>query len=198
MLSEYQQQLRDRVGGATVNTPPAPWRFPSNAYKYLPIGGLQGVGFGIDPGDGSDLLMVTSMDGHGVIDPRTYAKVARDRDPDPDFFQPSGVDLSCQGLGPLAGIRVPIAGLFGGGLHATTEDGLTIDVVAPEWPNHRVLLSTNGGTYQNPPGLDWWPIFDDTGHGELRAAGFSPTGRTVVIATSSDITIFIRDVSTTT
>ncbi|WP_404870651.1 hypothetical protein ACI1MP_36490 [Kitasatospora griseola] len=33
-----------------------------------------------------------------------------------------GPDLSCPGFGPLAGTEVRIAGLFGGGLHSTSED----------------------------------------------------------------------------
>ncbi|MGW5670128.1 hypothetical protein [Micromonospora sp. NPDC003776] len=76
----------------------------------------------------------------------------------------------------LAGTRVRIAGLLGGGLHATTDDGWTIDVVAPEWPNHRILLSADGGGYEGPPGTTWWHVFH-ADYSELRAAGFSPINR---------------------
>jgi hypothetical protein len=34
----------------------------------------------------------------------------------------------------------------------------------------------------------------DQGHGELRSAGFSPSGRTLVVATSSDVKLFVRSV----
>jgi hypothetical protein len=84
-----------------------------------------------------------------------------------------------------------IAGLFGGGLHATTGDGWTIDVVSPEWPHDRVLLSADGGSYDGPPGGTWWHIFD-ANYSELRAAGFSPSGQTLAVATISDLTLWTR------
>ncbi|MBL7626224.1 hypothetical protein [Frankia nepalensis] len=154
---------------------------------------MLGVGFGNHSHDGRDLLVVVSHDGHGVIDTRDYAKLIRDRDPDASDLLPSDDDLSVPGLGLLAGTRVRIAGLFGGGLHSTTSDGWAIDVVAPEWLRHRVLLSSDGGRYEGPSGTDWWHIFQ--AHSELRAAGFSPSGRSLVIATSSDVTLLIRYLS---
>ena len=191
MTSRHQQELRERVLAAAVVAPPAPWRRPAGAYTYLPVGGLLGVGFGTHPDDGRDLLLVVSTDGHGVVDTRDYGKLARDRDPDPDNALPAGDDLSVPGLGPLAGRRVRIAGLCGGGLHSVTEDGWSVDVAAPDWPSHRVLLSTNGGRYDGPPGTHWWHIFH-AHYSQLRAAGFSPSGRSLVVATSSDITLLIR------
>jgi hypothetical protein len=106
---------------------------------------------------------------------------------------PTGPDLSCPGLGPLAGTRIRIAGLFGGGLHATTGDGWSIHVVAPAWPNERILLSSDGDIYRGSVGTYWWHIFHSD-YSELRAAGFSPSGRTLVVATSSDITLWHRAV----
>lgn len=85
-----------------------------------------------------------------------------------------------------------IAGLFGGGLHTTTADGWTLEVVAPEWPHERVLLSTDGGLPHNTRhGQGWWHLFH-AAHAELRAVGFSPTGRTLAVATSSDLTLWTR------
>jgi hypothetical protein len=80
--------------------------------------------------------------------------------------------------------------LFGGGLHATTDDGWTVDMVAPEWPHRRVILSADGGPNDGPAGSTWWHVFNDEQHGELRAAGFSPSGRTLVMATASDVKLF--------
>lgn len=37
-----------------------------------------------------------------------------------------------------------IAGLFGGGLHSASGDGWTVDVITAEWPNERVILSSDG------------------------------------------------------
>ncbi|WP_218824524.1 hypothetical protein [Asanoa hainanensis] len=161
-------------------------------WSCVPFGGLLGVGFGEHPETGEDLLMVVSGDGFGLLEVATGTKIARDRDPDSEVSTPDGPDLACPGIGVLAGSRVRIAGLFGGGLHTTTEDGRTIDVVSPEWPHHRVILSADGGRNSGEPGNTWWHVFSDEGHGEFRAAGFSPTGRTLAIATASDVTLFMR------
>ncbi|MEU9288232.1 hypothetical protein AB0D57_26905 [Streptomyces sp. NPDC048275] len=51
--------------------------------------------------------MVVSRDGHDLFDAVTEEKIARDRDPDPDEHTPdASPDLSCPGLGPIAGSRV--------------------------------------------------------------------------------------------
>ncbi len=194
MISEYQQQLRDRYLAAPVMPPPDPWRSPLERLTRIPIGGLLGVGFATNPTNGHDLIMVVSSQGHGLFDALSGKKIARDRNPDPDLETPTGPDLSCPGIGPLTGSQVRIAGLFGGGLHSTTDDGWTLDVVAPDWPHHRVLLSEDGGLCRGPAGEHWWNIFH-ANYSELRTAGFSPSGRTLVIATSSVITLFIRPAS---
>ncbi|MEW1914222.1 hypothetical protein AB0442_38385 [Kitasatospora sp. NPDC085895] len=191
MISDYQQRLRERFLSVPVVAPPAPWRPVFN--RRIPIGGLLGIGFVPAPDDGRDLLMVVSRDGHGLFDTVTGEKIARDRDPDPDDSTPDAQpDLSCPGLGPVSATRVRIAGLFGGGLHTTTHDGWTLEVVSPEWPHDRVLLSADGGIPHNGPhGEDWWHIFDSN-YSELRAAGFSPSGYTLAVATSSDLTLWTR------
>jgi hypothetical protein len=192
VLTEYQRQLREKYLAAPQVDPPEPWQVMEGPWPYIPVGGLQGVGFGVHPDTGDDLLMVVSMDGFGLIDTRTGATIARDRQPDPEVATPEGPDLACPGIGVLAGTRVRIAGLFGGGLHATTDDGWTVAVVAPEWPGQRVILSADGGADDGLPGRTWWHVFNDERHGELRAAGFSPSGRTMVVATASDVTLFCR------
>jgi hypothetical protein len=68
-------------------------------------------------------------------------------------------------------------------------------LVAPEWPHQRVILSADGGRNDGPAGSTWWHVFNDEQHGELRAAGFSPSGRTLVVATASDVTLFRRQES---
>ncbi|WP_035838991.1 hypothetical protein [Kitasatospora azatica] len=189
MISDYQQRLREQFLSVPVIPLPVPWRPVLD--RRTPIGGLLGIGFATAPDDGRDLVMVVSVDGHGLFDAATGEKIARDRDPDgstPD----AEPDLSCPGLGPIAATRVHIAGLFGGGLHTTTQDGWTLEVVSPEWPHDRVLLSADGGIPHNGPhGESWWHIFD-ANYSELRAAGFSPSGRTLAVATSSDLTLWTR------
>ncbi|MEU6348707.1 hypothetical protein ABZ896_05210 [Streptomyces sp. NPDC047072] len=190
MITTYQQQLRERYLAATVTPAPEPWRPVLD--HTTPIGGLLGIGFAVHPDSGHDLVMVVSSDGHGLFDAVTGEKIARDRDPDLDTSTPDAhPDLTCPGLGPIAGVPVRIAGLFGGGLHSTTPDGWTLDVVSPDWPHDRVILSADGGSHNGPAGGTWWHVFHSD-HSELRAAGFSPTGRTLTVATSSDLTLWTR------
>ncbi|PWJ06089.1 hypothetical protein DKG34_17490 [Streptomyces sp. NWU49] len=190
-LSAYRRAMRDRLLAAPVVPAPEPWQ-PVFASR-VPVGGLLGIGFATHPDSGHDLVMVVSGDGHGLFDAVTGEKIARDRDPDPEDSTPDAVaDLSCPGLGPITGSRVRIAGLFGGGLHTTTSDGWTLEVVSPAWPNDRVLLSGDGGLpHAGPHGERWWHIFHSH-YSELRAAGFSPSGRTIAVATSSDISLWTR------
>nr|WP_202545546.1 hypothetical protein [Streptomyces sp. SID5606] len=183
--------LRDRLLAAPVVPAPAPWR-PVFEYPYgVPVGGLLGIGFASHPESGHDLVMVVSRDGHGLFYAVTGEKIARDRDPEHDT-PAEAADLTCPGLGPIADSRVHIAGLFGGGLHTTTEDGWTLEAVAPAWPNDRVLLSADGGLpHSGPHGERWWHIFHSD-YSELRAFGFSPSGETIAVATSSDLSLWTR------
>ncbi|RDG36997.1 hypothetical protein DVH02_17105 [Streptomyces corynorhini] len=192
-LSAYQQALRGRLLDAAVIPAPEPWRRVFAHERGAPIGGLLGIGFAAHPQSGHDLVMVVSSDGHGLFDAVTGEKIARDRDPDLDDCTPDAVpDLACPGLGPIAGSRVRIAGLFGGGLHTTTEDGWVLEAVTPAWPNDRVLLSCDGGLpHSGPHGERWWHIFHSA-HSQLRAFGFSPSGETIAVATSSDVTLWTR------
>jgi hypothetical protein len=136
--------------------------------------------------------MVVFRDGHGLFDGITGERMARDRDPDPATSTPDAhPDLACPGLGPVAGTEIRIAGLFGGGLHSTTQDGWTVGVVRPDWPHDRIILSADGGANNGAAGGTWWHVFH-CDYSELRTAGFSPAGRTLAIATSSDLTLWTR------
>ncbi|TQJ89623.1 hypothetical protein [Streptomyces sp. SLBN-31] len=192
-LPYYQRALRNRILAAPVVPAPAPWR-PVFEYQYgVPVGGLLGIGFATDPDTGHDLVVVVSHDGHGLFDAVTGEKSARDRDADPkDSSRAADPAMWCPGLGPVAGSRVRIAGLFGGGLHTTSGDGWKLEVLAPAWPNERVLLSRDGGLpHSGPHGEHWWHIFHSN-YSELRTAGFSPSGQTLAVATSSDISLWTR------
>ncbi|MHC5906527.1 hypothetical protein ACVNF4_21870 [Streptomyces sp. S6] len=185
-FSPYQQAMRERLLAAPVVPAPEPWR----RVAYTPVGGLLGIGFAVRPDTGDDLVMVVSNDGHGLFDAVTGEKIARDPEGD---FPDSDPDLTCPGLGPVAGHRVHIAGLFGGGLHTGASGGWALQVVAPAWPNERVLLSRGSGLpHSGPHGERWWHLFHSN-YSELRAAGFSPSGRTLAVATSSDLSLWIRE-----
>ncbi|TLS45738.1 hypothetical protein FE633_13305 [Streptomyces montanus] len=190
MITEYQQRIRERYLAAPVMAAPTPWRSVQD--RRIPIGGLLGIGFAVHPVTGHELVMVVSHNGHGLFDAVTGEKIARDHDPDTATSTPDAhPDLACPGLGPVAGTPVRISGLFGGGLHRTTPDGWTLDVVSPDWPHDRVILSADGGAHQGPPGGTWWHVFHSN-YSELRTAGFSPSGCTMAVATSSDLTLWTR------
>ncbi|MEV4228586.1 hypothetical protein AB0J81_16085 [Streptomyces bobili] len=191
-LSDYQLAMRDRLLAAPVVPAPTPWR-PVFGSSLAPVGGLLGIGFAVHPASGNDLVMVVSQDGHGLFDAVTGERIARDRDPAPEDAMPDeSEDLSCPGLGPVAGVRVRVAGLFGGGLHSGTGDGWSVEVVQPAWPNERVLLSHGDGLpHKGPHGEKWWHVFHAS-WSTFRAAGFSPSGRTLAVATSSDLTLWSR------
>ncbi|MGJ3227083.1 hypothetical protein ACQEUV_17225 [Micromonospora aurantiaca (nom. illeg.)] len=187
-MREHQQQLRDRFLAAQVMPTPEPWLALPTPHKYIPVGGLLGVGFA-----------QRRRHPHGRLPrrPRPVRSGQRARRPPAianpirtSVFRP-GRTCPAPGFGPLADTRVRIAGLFGGGLHTTTEDGWTVDIVAPDWPDERAMLSINGDIYRGTVGTHWWPIVDSN-YSELRAAGFSASGRTLVVATSSDITLWHR------
>ncbi|MCE3552394.1 hypothetical protein LWC33_13095 [Pseudonocardia sp. RS11V-5] len=106
--------------------------------------------------------------------------VARSDDTD---FEDDPYPVSAPGIGPLEGQRIAVAGLWGGGLRAFTPDGWWVTVIAPDWPEEGVVLVP-------PDAPD--PLEDPTasqlvvagGYGPVRAAGFSDTGRTLVVATT--------------
>jgi hypothetical protein len=56
----------------------------------------------------------------------------------------------------------------------------------------RVLLSADGDIYRDPPGQGWWHVFH-CDYSTFRAAGFSPSGRTLAVATSSGLTLWTRE-----
>jgi len=180
---------QERLRAAPLQPPPAPWR----ALPQIAVGGLHSVGFGTSPHHPGDLLLVVSSNGRGVFDCTTGTRIARD--PDPDAGWPDTNELVHEGIGPLVGVAVPVAGVDGGGLHATADDGWAVNVVAPDWPNESVMLSLNGSPFKGEAGSSWWHVHLEEAC-ELRAVGFSPSGQTLVIASSCMLTLFTRSPAT--
>lgn len=149
------------------------------ARHIVMAGGLFGVGFAAD----SDLLLVATHSGRGVIDCVSGELVARDRDPSFPFDEHS---RRAEGIGPIAGQEILIAGeIFGGALSQVTDDGWrlvgqlsnnsddVIQLIAP------IETSSEVGTFTG-----FVP--------EVRVFGFSPTGRSFVIATGAEVFTFAR------
>jgi hypothetical protein len=126
--------------------------------------------------------LVLSTQGRGVFDCNTGEKIARDHDGE---YLCNTNRLLAPGFGPLEGKTIRMAGLFGGGLALTTVDGWSFDVDASAWPQHAVFL-------KEPSSLSQGYFVGDDGACELRAFGFSETGRSFVIAISCDLMIFAR------
>jgi hypothetical protein len=176
---DHLEPVRRRVREAPVEPAPAPW-VDGGTWA---IGGLIEVGFG----RGTELLLVVSWQGRGVFDPETRTRVARDREaPDDTWYDEFG--LLGRGIGPLADQYVHLAGLHGGGLAGSTRDGWWTESITLAWPDQHLLLGgPHGSIYEADAKLVKLAI-----ESEARAFGFSPSGRTLVVATSSSLQLYVR------
>jgi hypothetical protein len=181
MQTNHLDPLKNQLRALQQVAPPSPWR----RIAIIAVGGLRSVGFDRN----SELLLVISSAGRGVIDCRTGEKVARDDD---EYYENEQF-LEAEGIGPLQGQTVRISGLLGGGLPISTPDAWSVELVSLDWPVKDILLLEPfsflyGSLYGKPA------IFYKIGaESELRACGFSYTGNSLVIATSSDVAVFSRD-----
>jgi hypothetical protein len=166
----------------TATTLPEPW----SGIAVRAVGGLTAIGFGAS----SDTLLILSSAGRGVIDCRDGTMLARDDDE--DCIVDVG-NLLAAGIGPLDGFDIRISGIYGGGLASRTADGWGVERHPLAWPGEELFVS--------PPGQSMLWLPPDTPmrltklggfSAELRAFGFSPTGKAFVIATAADILIFGR------
>lgn len=142
-------------------------------------GGLFGVGFA----SGSDLLLIATHDGRGVIDCLSGELLARD--PDPSFpFDEQG--RMVEGIGPLAGQEILIAGeIYGGALPQATDDGWRLEGELSNSSNDKIQLLP-------PIDIDCEPRTFTGFIPEPRVFGFSPTGRSFVIGTGAEVFTFAR------
>lgn len=183
MSNEYQRQLRERLEQLPYSDASPPWR----NIGAISIGGLTEIGFAED----SDDLLVVSHQGRGLFDCLTGERLARD--PVEFFDNADESGLTAPGIGRHEQTIFRMAGLRGGGLATCTRDGWGIHVAHLPWPIHVFFLTSN-----------YKELHDNTGHitklcndepCSFRAAGFSPTGRSLIIATSCELTIYTRNVA---
>ena len=179
-MYQHLEALKQKLLSLNIETVPAPWK----CIGVVPVGGLRSVGFDKE----SEHLLVVSLSGRGVIDCCTGEKVARKYD---DFVEDE-ISLEIQGIGLLSNQKIRVARLFGGGLPNTTEDDWTLESVTINWPEQMIFLlppnSTLYGSLIQHPDM----MTKIVEYSELRAYGFSYTGRSFIFATTSDITIFSR------
>ncbi|MCP4316807.1 MAG: hypothetical protein GY789_12540 [Hyphomicrobiales bacterium] len=155
-------------------------------------GGLRAVGFDRNSED----LLVISANGQSVVDSSTGASMFRNRESD-------GYDadqLKGSRLDRPQDTAFDVAGIDGGALRTCTHDGWHAQAFQLAWPEAHYVL--------HPPGAS---IYNLRSHmqqyqkdaiyfllareiGDVWAYGFSWSGRTLVLATNSDIKIWQRQI----
>lgn len=173
-----------RVRAASIAQPSAPW----SPVGHHSVGGLTDVGFG----RATDLLLVVSHAGRGVFDGITGARVARDPDAANCTWQDFS-ELEALGIGPLEDQLVRTSGLAGGALPTSTTDRWQIERLMLDWPDESLLLvAPDSWIYEQRPNRSS-SFLKLAVESEVRAFGFSPTGRTLLLATSSDLVLYSRE-----
>ena len=161
--------LSERYREMTQTSPPLPWR-----PVPIHIGGVTAVGFGMD----TEWLLVLTHSGLGVVDCKSGLVVAREVEMESVFDESH--PIYANGIGPLEGQRVPLAGLWGGGLRTMSRDGWVVHRVSPNWPAECGVLC--------PPE---YPEIEDHStafmlvkdmNPPILALGFSDSGKTPVVA----------------
>jgi hypothetical protein len=180
--ARYLGPIRRQIRTTPLAAPPSPWRVSG----VFAVPQLDAIGFDRD----SELLLVLSRDGRGVIDCATGEKIARKSGTQHDA-KPTHL-LQAKGIGPLEHTDIVIAGRKGGGLPRATHDGWSLELVTLEWPTQEVLLV--------PPGSALFVCHEDEdarfvrieSDPEIHACGFSYSGDSLVIAAGDDLTIYHR------
>ncbi len=184
-MTQYRDELRRRLRAMATAPPPPPWQLTADAA----VGGLVCVGIA-EQSVTTELVMAVSWSGRGVFDASSGELIARDRDElTGDWFDE--LALEAPGIGPLDGRRVPVAGLWGGGLLRSTRDGWSVAVHAPDWPLEMVVLQPPGSDIMNERRASGCVVIDRPS-ADLRAVGFSASGRMLVQATSADLRLWVR------
>ena len=139
-------------------------------------GGFFAIGFG----ENTDLALVSTHDGRGLIDCETGTRIARDY----DLAYPDEDTLVLEGIGALAGKMVSVAGEDGGELPKTTDDGWRLEGTLAN--NSEDVISLL------PPTPDMGNATFSGFVPEIRVFGFSPTGRSFIIATGAEVFVYGR------
>ena len=122
------------------------------------------------------MLLVVSHEGRGVYDCLSGQRVALDKNEDiwPDHDKDAN---TFSGVGPLLGVRIKTHGLYGGdGLVKQNHDGDRLTMHEDE-----LWLEPVRGERE---------LVLDLSKSEVRAHGFSPTGKSFVVGTSTDLAIW--------
>jgi hypothetical protein len=182
-LNEYQRQLVARIRSLPLTADPPGWKL----LAPIAVGGLAALGFAED----CHGLLLVSSSGRGLIDYRTGERLARDYDSSMSWYQVP--ELTVEGIGPVAGRMISVAGIEGGGLNRLTSDGWYLEVVWPDWPDGDVILSKAPASLYQESRLGGCYKIARTE--PAVACGFSRSGDVVVLAESHTVRIWNRVVS---
>ena len=183
---ESAHEASRRVAALSTVDAPAPWKLTAT----VEVHSLLAAGLSAD----NEYCLVVSAAGRILIDVASGEVVEREvieHDCDVDVAQAMGVaELHAEGIGPLAGTLVPIAGIWGGGLSTGGLDDWRVQVCSPEWPMSRIILHAPGShIYGSSIGLH--QIADSIP--EVRAAGFSNNGKSLLVAGAGGLRLWVRD-----
>ena len=182
-MNDHSLKLNDRLRKMLLEKPLSVW----NQVSSFAVGGLTEVGFA----ENTDYLLVISSNGRGVFDCLTGQRVNRNYespDDDVDWYDP--VQLVASGIGIIENQQIRLSGLHGGGLPRFTSDGWSLELAAPDYPIESVILCPPYKTvFVESFADECVKISEDY---EVRATGFSPTGRSFIIAYSHTLNIFAR------
>ena len=180
-LTKHLDPVRKELREIQTTPPPLPWQ----KVRTIAVGGLLSVGFDRE----SDLLLIVSSAGRGVVDCRSGQRIARD---DGEYYQDQTY-LEAVGIGPLRGKTLRVSGLFGGSLPITAKDGWSIQVITLDWTVDDILLLEPYASLYDPLNGKRSRFHKIGSELELRACGFSYSGHSFVVATSSEITVYGRN-----
>lgn len=152
---------------------------PFHRVGRFAVGGLLSAGFA----DGTEYVLVVSSSGRGVFDATSLARVGRDRGPVSD------ADV-VPGIPPIAGVGVrQMSGYGTVALPRTTPDGWALGVMSPDH-DAAIWISSPRDDVEAPTVSGSVRI--DQRFEEVRAAGFSTSGQSLVIAEQHTLHLFHR------
>jgi len=153
------------------------------------IGGLENVGFSPD----SDLLIVLSSQGEGIFDCKEGLKIARESNNGDWWNRFDEITNSIVGFNVLENINIKTHGLYGeDNLPKITEDFWILEKTSPmpdDKPFEKYLVQK---IYLISPNKKKRIFITKDGPCELRAYGFSDTGKTMIVASSCEIVIYAK------
>lgn len=134
---------------------------------------------------GASLLLVVSHAGRGLFDVSSGQRLARDDEmpaADSDWIDPA--HRRVRGIGSAREIWCDMVGLWGGALARQDGTGWESEVVGKGRREQALIGRPSDGGRQR------WRVAQPLS--DIRAFGFSASGRWLVLATSSEVSVFAR------